>query len=166
MAFQDLMAGVDRMISMGVADPEKLAIMGWSYGGYMTAWAITQTTRFKAAAMGAGISNTVSMYGTQDIPSVFEDYFGGTPWQSPAIYAKNSPMEFVKGVKTPTLIQHGEADPRVPVTQGYEYYRALKKLGVPVKMVVYPRMPHGPIEPKFTLHIMQEHLEWAEKYLR
>jgi dipeptidyl aminopeptidase/acylaminoacyl peptidase len=166
MAFQDLMAGVDHVIAMGIADPEKLGIMGWSYGGYMTAWAITQTTRFKVAAVGAGISNTVSMYGTQDIPSVFEDYFGGTPWEKPAVYAKNSPMEFVTRVKTPTLIQHGEADPRVPVSQGYEYYRALKKLGVPVRMVVYPRMPHGSEEPKFTLHIMQEHLDWAEKYLR
>ena len=143
-----------------------MAIMGWSYGGYMTAWAITQTTRFKAAAIGAGITNTVSMYGTQDIPSVFADYFGGTPWEKSRIYAKNSPLEFVTRVKTPTLIQHGEADPRVPVTQGYEYYRALKKLGVPVKMVVYPRMPHGPIEPKFTQHIMEEHLAWAEKYLK
>jgi dipeptidyl aminopeptidase/acylaminoacyl peptidase len=166
MAFQDLMAGVDHVIGMGVADPDKLAIMGWSYGGYMTAWAITQTTRFKAAAIGAGITNTVSMYGTQDIPSIFEDYFGGTPWEKPAIYAKNSPIEFITRVKTPTLIQHGEADPRVPVSQGYEYYRALKKLSVPVKMVVYPRMPHGPNEPKFTLQIMQEHLQWAEKYLR
>jgi dipeptidyl aminopeptidase/acylaminoacyl peptidase len=166
MAFQDLMAGVDHVIAMGVADPQKLAIMGWSYGGYMTAWAITQTTRFKAAGIGAGITNTVSMYGTQDIPSVFEDYFGGTPWEKPAIYSKNSPLEFVTRVKTPTLIQHGEADPRVPVSQGYEYYRALKKLGVPVKMVVYPRMPHGAIEPKFTQHIMEEHLEWAEKYLK
>jgi dipeptidyl aminopeptidase/acylaminoacyl peptidase len=166
MAFQDLMTGVDHVIGMGIADPERLGIMGWSYGGYMTAWAITQTTRFKAAAVGAGITNTVSMYGTQDIPSVFEDYFGGTPWEKPAVYAKNSPMEFITRVKTPTLIQHGEADPRVPVSQGYEYYRALKKLGVPVRMVVYPRMPHGPDEPKFTLHIMQEHLDWAEKYLR
>jgi dipeptidyl aminopeptidase/acylaminoacyl peptidase len=166
MPLQDLLAGVDQVIAMGIADPDKLAIMGWSYGGYMTAWAITQTTRFKAAAIGAGISNTVSMYGTQDIPSVFADYFGGTPWEKPSIYAKNSPMEFIGRVKTPTLIQHGEADPRVPVSQGYEYYRALKQLGVPVKMVVYPRMPHSSIEPKFTLHIMEEHLAWAEKYLR
>jgi dipeptidyl aminopeptidase/acylaminoacyl peptidase len=108
----------------------------------------------------------VSIYGTQDIPSVFEDYFGGTPWEKPALYAKNSPLEFVTRVKTPTLIQHGEADPRVPVSQGYEYYRALKKLGVPVKMVVYPRTAHGPNEPKFTLHIIEEHLARAEKYLQ
>jgi len=162
---QDLLSGVDHVIGMGVANPDKLAVMGWSYGGYMTAWLVTQTTRFKAAAVGAGITNTVSMYGTQDIPKVFEDYFGGTPWELPNIYAKSSPMEFVGRVKTPTLILHGEADPRVPVTQGYEFHRALKRQGVPVEMVVYPRMPHGPNEPKFTQNIAERHLAWAEKWL-
>jgi len=162
---QDLLTGVDHVIGMGVANPDKLAVMGWSYGGYMTAWLVTQTTRFKAAAVGAGITNTVSMYGTQDIPKVFEDYFGGTPWELPKIYAKSSPMEFVSRVKTPTLILHGEADPRVPVTQGYEFHRALKRQGVPVEMVVYPRMPHGPNEPKFTQNIAERHLAWAEKWL-
>ncbi|MBI3695138.1 MAG: S9 family peptidase [Acidobacteria bacterium] len=164
--YQDLMAGVDHVIAMRAADPEKMAVMGWSYGGYMTAWVVTQTTRFKAAAVGAGITDTVSMYGTQDIPSVFEDYFHGTPWTEPAVYAKSSPLNFIAAVKTPTLILHGENDARVPTSQGYEFYRALKRLGVPTKMVVYPRMPHGPNEPKFALHIMEQHLEWAEKYLR
>ena len=164
--FQDLISGVDHVIGMGVGDPDRLAVMGWSYGGYMTAWTVTQTTRFRAAAVGAGITNNVSMYGTQDIPSVFEDYFGGTPWDEKQVYARSSPIEFVSRVKTPTMILHGEADPRVPVTQGYEFYRALKRQGVPVEMVVYPRMPHGPNEPKFQLDIMERHLAWAEKYLK
>jgi len=164
--FQDLMAGVDQLIARGVADPQKLAVMGWSYGGYMTAWTVTQTTRFKAAAMGAGITNHVSMYGTQDIPSVYEDYFGGAPWEQPAVYARSSPINFVSRVTTPTLILHGENDARVPPGQAYEFYRALKKLKVPAKMVVYPRTPHGPNEPKFVLNVMEQHLDWIAEYLK
>ncbi len=163
--FQDLMAGVDQLIARGVADPDKLAVMGWSYGGYMTAWTITQTTRFRAAAIGAGITNHVSMYGTQDIPTVYEDYFGGTPWQQPAVYARSSPINFISNVRTPALILHGENDARVPPGQAHEYYRALKKLNVPAKMVLHPRTAHGPNEPKFVLNVMEQHLEWVEKYL-
>jgi dipeptidyl aminopeptidase/acylaminoacyl peptidase len=164
--FRDLMAGVDHVISMGVADPDRLAVMGWSYGGYMTAWTVTQTARFKAAAIGAGITNTVSMYGTQDIPSVFEDYFGGTPWDRSDVYARSSPLEFVSHAMTPTLLLHGEQDARVPPGQAYEFYRALKRRGVPAKMVLYPRTPHGAREPKFVQHIMEQHLEWVDQYLR
>lgn len=163
--FEDLMTGVDHVIAMGVADANKLAVMGWSYGGYMTAWTVTQTNRFKAAAIGAGITNHVSMYGTQDIPSVYEDYFGGPPWEHRQTYRKSSPIEFVHQAKTPTLILHGEQDDRVPVTQAYEFHRALKRLGVETKMIVYPRMPHGPREPKFQQHIAEQHLEWAERFL-
>lgn len=165
--FLDLQAGVDHCIqALGLADPNRLAIAGWSYGGYMTAWAVTQTSRFQAAAMGAAITNHTSMYGTQDIPSVYEDYFGGPPWQLPAIYAKSSPINFVQRVKTPTLILHGESDNRVPITQGYEYYRALKRQNVPTRMVVFPRQGHGITEPKFQLQVMQEHLDWFTRYLR
>jgi dipeptidyl aminopeptidase/acylaminoacyl peptidase len=164
--FEDLMSGVDHVIAMGVADAEKLAVMGWSYGGYMTAWTVTQTTRFKAAAVGAGITDHVSMWGTQDIPTLFEDYFGGPPWSQRAVYLKSSPIEYVARVKTPTLILHGEADNRVPVTQAYEFHRALERQGVPVKMIVYPRQPHGPNEPKFLQHIAEQHLEWAGQYLK
>lgn len=163
--FGDLMAGVDQAIAMGVADPERLAVMGWSYGGYMTAWTVTQTGRFKAAAMGAGITNHVSMYGTQDIPSLYEDYFGGAPWEKPEVYARSSPMQFVKNVTTPTLILHGEADDRVPPTQGHEFHRALQRRGVPARMVVYPRQGHTVTEPKFVQQVMEEHVAWVEKYL-
>ena len=164
--FEDLMSGVDHVIAMGVADADKLAVMGWSYGGYMTAWTVTQTTRFKAAAIGAGITNHISMYGTQDIPSLYEDYFGGTPWSQRAVYLRSSPIEFVQRVKTPTLILHGEQDNRVPVTQAYEFHRALDRQGVKVKMIVYPRQPHGPNEPKFMQHVAEQHLEWADQYLK
>jgi dipeptidyl aminopeptidase/acylaminoacyl peptidase len=164
--YQDLMSGVDEVIRMGVADPDKLAVMGWSYGGYMTNWVITQTTRFKAAAAGAGLSNLVSMWGTNDIPSVLDDYFEGSWYDQPDRYIRMSPLAHADKVTTPTLILHGAADVRVPTTQGYEMYNALKRKGVPAQMVVYPRTPHGPQEPKFLLDIMQRHVDWVAKYLQ
>ena len=163
--YEDLMAGVDHAISMGVADPDRLAVMGWSYGGLMTSWVVTHTHRFKAAVVGAGVTNLWSFTGTSDIPGFLPDYFSGEPWQSFDGYYNHSPMAFVKGVTTPTLILHGEADVRVPTSQGYEFYNALKRQGVTTKMVVYPRTPHGPREPKFLLDIMQRHLEWVDKYV-
>ena len=162
--YLDLMAGVDHVISMGVADPDRLAVMGWSYGGFMTSWIITHTHRFKAAAVGAGVTNLWSFTGTTDISDFVPDYFSGEPWDSFDGYFNHSPMAFVKGVTTPTLILHGEADARVPASQGYELYHALKQQGVTTKMVVYPRTPHVPVEPKFLLDIMQRHLDWVDKY--
>jgi dipeptidyl aminopeptidase/acylaminoacyl peptidase len=109
-----------------------------------------------------------SFTGTSDIPSFLPDYFSGEPWNNSAnfdAFRDHSPMSFVKGVTTPTLILHGEADVRVPTSQGYELYNALKRQGVVTKMVVYPRTPHGPREPKFLLDIMQRHLEWVDRYL-
>ena len=163
--YRDLMSGVDRVIEMGVADPNRLAVMGWSYGGYMTNWVIGQTTRFKAAATGAGLTNLISMWGTNDIPSTLDDYFSGPAYEQTERYVKMSPLFYVKNVTTPTLILHGEIDPRVPTTQGYELYHALKRRGVETTMVVYPRTQHGPQEPKFVLDIMQRHLDWVEKHL-
>jgi len=163
--FEDLMSGVDQVVSMGVADPNRLAVMGWSYGGFMTSWVITHTHRFKAASVGAGVTNLWSFTGTSDIPGFLPDYFSGEPWNAFDGYQKHSPMSFVKGVTTPTLILHGEADVRVPISQGYELYNALKRQGIVSKMVVYPRTPHGPKEPKFLLDIMQRNLDWVEKYV-
>ena len=163
--YKDIMTGVDRVIEMGVADPERLGVMGWSYGGFMTSWVITQTHRFKAASVGAAVTNLMSFIGTADIPSFIPDYFEGQPWENLEIYRTHSAMFNARGVKTPTLIQHGEADERVPVSQGYEFYNALKVQQVPVRMVVYPRMPHGLNEPKMVLNAKQTNLEWFEKYL-
>ena len=164
--YEDDQTGVDAVIAMGVADPDRLAIMGWSYGGFMTSWTITQTKRFKAAVIGAGVTDLWSFTGTADIPGFIPDYFGGEAWDNFDAWRKHSPITYVKGVTTPTLILHGEADDRVPVSQGYEYYNALKHQGVLTKMVVYPRQPHGPREPKFVLDIMNRHLDWVEKYVR
>jgi dipeptidyl aminopeptidase/acylaminoacyl peptidase len=163
--FQDLMTGVDKVIEMGVADPERLGVMGWSYGGYMTSWIVTQTKRFKAASAGAPVTNLMSFTGTADIPAFIPDYFGGQHWEASELYQQHSPMFNVKGVTTPTMIQHGDADIRVPISQGYEFYHALKAQGVPTRMLVLPRQPHGPTEPKMQLAAMQANLDWFEKYL-
>jgi dipeptidyl aminopeptidase/acylaminoacyl peptidase len=163
--YQDLMSGVDRVVEMGVADKDRLGVMGWSYGGFMTSWIVTQTKRFKAASAGAPVTNLMSFNGTADIPSFVPDYFGGQAWENMEIYQKHSPMFNVKGVTTPTLIQHGEADIRVPISQGYEFYNALKSQNVPVRMIVLPRQPHGPNEPKMQIAAMQSNLDWFEKYL-
>jgi dipeptidyl aminopeptidase/acylaminoacyl peptidase len=163
--YQDLMTGVDKVIAMGVADPERLGVMGWSYGGFMTSWIVTQTQRFKAASAGAPVTNLMSFNGTADIPAFVPDYFGGQFWEIMDVYQKHSPMFNVKGVSTPTMIQHGEADIRVPISQGYEFYNALKVKGVPTRMLVLPRQPHGPTEPKMQLAAMKANLEWFEKYI-
>ena len=164
--YQDLMSGVDKVIAMGVADPDRLGVMGWSYGGFMTSWIVTHTKRFKAASAGAPVTNLQSFTGTADIPAFIPDYFGAQWWDATELYLKHSPVFNVKGVSTPTMIQHGEADVRVPISQGYEFYHALKAQGVPTRMLVLPRQPHGPTEPRMQLIAMRANLEWFEKYLR
>ena len=158
--YKDLMAGVDYLIDKGMADAERLGVMGWSYGGYMTSWIITQTDRFKAAAVGAGVINLFSFTGTTDILSFIPSYFEGEVWERNNIYRERSAVHNIANAVTPTLILHGENDARVPLSQGYELYHALKRKGVDVKMVVYPRTPHGPREPKLLLDVMNHHLEF------
>lgn len=164
--YQDLMTGVDKVIAIGVADPDRLGVMGWSYGGYMTSTIITKTKRFKAASAGAPVTNLMSFTTTADIPGFIPDYFGGQFWEAPEVYAKHSAMFNIKGATTPTLVQHGEADIRVPISQGFELYNALKAQGVPTRMIVLPRQPHGPNEPKMQIAAMQSNLDWFEKYLK
>lgn len=164
--YQDLMTGVDKVVEMGVADPNRLGVMGWSYGGYMTSTIITKTKRFKAASAGAPVTNLMSFNGTADIPSFVPDYFGGQSWENPDLYIKHSAMFNIKGASTPTLIQHGDADIRVPISQGYELYNALKAQGVSTRMIVLPRQPHGINEPKMQMAAMQSNLDWFEKYLK
>ena len=163
--YRDIMAGVDALVARGIADPERMGVMGWSYGGYMTSWVITQTKRFKAASVGAGVTNLMSFTGTSDIPGFVPDYMGGEYWDVFERWRTHSAMFAVKGVTTPTLVQHGEADLRVPVSQGYEFYNALKRQGVTTKMVVYPRQPHGLQEPKFVKDAMTRNLEWFDRYV-
>ncbi|MEO8499404.1 MAG: S9 family peptidase [Vicinamibacteria bacterium] len=163
---QDIMSGVDSLIARGVADPDRMALHGWSYGGYMCAWSITQTARFKAASCGAALTNLISMYGTNDIPSTLDDYFGGAPYGPPRsdLYWRLSAMAHVTDVKTPTLILHGQADDRVPTSQGQELYLGLKKLGVPTEFVTYPREPHGFREPNHQVDKIERELAWFAKW--
>ena len=163
--YRDIMAGVDSLIERGVADPEKLGVMGWSYGGYMTSWIVTQTKRFKAASVGAGVTNLMSFTGTADIAGFIPDYMGGEYWNEFDRWRTHSAMFNVKGVSTPTLIQHGDKDLRVPISQGYEFYNALKRQNVPVTMVVYPRQPHSVGEPKLQFDAMQRNLDWFERWV-
>jgi dipeptidyl aminopeptidase/acylaminoacyl peptidase len=163
--FQDIMTGLDHLASQGLADPDRLGLMGWSYGGYMTSWAITQTDRFKAASVGAGLPNLYSMHGNTDIPDALVDYFGGTPWQQKEQYQRSSAMYHAENIKTPTLIQHGEKDDRVQLSQAWELYRALQALDVPRLFVIYPRQGHLIMEPKQQRDMLTRNLDWFTKYV-
>ena len=163
--FRDALAGIDALVHQGVVDADRLGVMGWSYGGYLTAFAITQTTRFRAASVGAGITDLISYVGTADIPGFVGSYFGGEFWDAPELWHDRSAVHNVKAVTTPTLIQHGENDLRVPISQGYELYTALKRRNVPVTMVVYPRQGHVIDEPKLQLDVMRRNLEWFRRWV-
>ena len=163
--FKDVMAGVDELIARGVADPERLGIGGWSYGGYMAEWAITQTTRFKAAVSGAGMANLISEYGTEEHPAS-DEWFFSVPYEKPEGFLNSSPFLYVKNAKTPTLILQGEADTVDPLGQSQELYRGLKRYGVETELVVYPREPHGFHEEKHLLDRLNRILAWYDKYLK
>ena len=163
--FKDIMTGVDALVARGIADPDKLAHIGWSYGGYMTAWTITQTSRYKAAMVGAGLTNMWSMYGTNDIPSVLVAYFGGIPnKQTLPLYLDRSAMTHIDKATTPTLILHGANDERVPTGQAYELYRGLKDRGRPTELVFYPREGHGITEYYHQKDRLQRIYDWVTKY--
>ena len=163
--YEDLMAGVDKVIQMGMAHPDSLVETGWSYGGYMTSTIITKTNRFKAVMAGAPVTNLMSFNGTADIADFLPSYFGGEFWDDPQTYAEHSPMFAIKNAKTPTLIIHGLSDDRVPPEQGYQLHRALQRLGVKTQMVTYPRQPHGFIEPKFIQNVGERVIDWFNSNL-
>jgi dipeptidyl aminopeptidase/acylaminoacyl peptidase len=163
--YEDIMSGVDHLIEQGIVDPDRMGILGWSYGGYMTSWTITQTDRFKAACVGAGVTNLMSFNGTSDIPTFIPDYFHGEYWDNLELYITHSAMFNVKDVKTPTLIQHGEKDARVPVSQGQELYNALQRQGVPTRMVIYPRQPHGIGEPRLMMDVRKRSVRWFLRWI-
>jgi dipeptidyl aminopeptidase/acylaminoacyl peptidase len=131
----------------------------------MTAWTLTQTNRFKAVMVGAGLTNMYSMYSTNDLQRVLEGYFGGEPWNDLEGYWRRSAMAFIKQAKTPTLILHGAEDKRVPVGQAQELYMGLKKNNVAVELVFFPREPHGLGEPRHQLDKMRREYAWFSKYV-
>ena len=163
--YKDIMAGVDHVIQKGIADETRLGVEGWSYGGFMTNWIITHTDRFKAAVSGAGLSNLESFYGTTDIQGFMEYYHKGFPWVSRDIYRGSSPLASDFKVSTPTLILHGEEDRRVAISQSEELYHYLKKAGVTVRFVRYPREPHGLREPNHQLDRYTRMLGWFNKHI-
>src|SRR4030095_6417632 len=151
----------------GIADPERMVKMGWSGGGHMTNKIVTFTDRFKAASSGAGVAQWVSMYAQTDMRAFRRPGFGGTPWQKNApidAYWNHSPLKDVANVKTPTLFFVGERDPRVPMPQSIEMYRALKSNGVPPPLSLAPREPHGWGELRHQLYKLNAEIEWFEKY--
>jgi dipeptidyl aminopeptidase/acylaminoacyl peptidase len=165
LAFDDIMKGVDYLIAQGVADPDKLGMMGWSAGGHWCDWTLTHTTRFKAISTGAGAFDWASMYAETDTQAPREFYFKGKPWENFDHYVAESPIHYVTNAKTPTLIHVGDADQRVPKPQSDELFMALKKLGVPVEYIVYPGMPHGISEPRYQMVKMVSEFSWMEKWV-
>jgi len=168
--FGDIMAGVDAAVAAGVADPARLGIGGWSYGGFMTAWAVTQTDRFKAAVMGAGIADWRSFHGVSNIPTWDALFYGSPgqpadPYEPAGPYARFSPLAHVGRARTPTLILHGEKDECVPVGQGYQFLRALRERGVPSAMTVYPRAGHGPRERAHQKDAATKAVDWFARYV-
>ena len=162
--YEDLMAGVDALIARGIADKNRMAVCGWSYGGYMTSNIVTKTDRFRAAVVGAGVTDMVSMAGTCDIPDFNRSYFAAWPWEDPQVFVDHSAVLHAGNVRTPTLLVHGQSDERVPTSQGWEFYTALRKVGVPTDLLLLPRQPHGPREPKLLKACQEWHLNWINKY--
>jgi dipeptidyl aminopeptidase/acylaminoacyl peptidase len=163
--YGDLMAGVDAVIARGLADSDRLGIEGWSYGGFMTSWVIGHTNRFKAAVVGAGVTNLQSFYGTTDIQRFIEWEYRGFPWDNAAAIRDHSPIMFAQNARTPTLILHGREDVRVPVEQGQQLYMVLKKVGTTVEFVRYPREGHGFLEPNHVRDRYERTLAWFERFL-
>ncbi len=163
--FKDVMAGVEDLVKRGIADPEKLGIGGWSYGGYMAEWAITQTSAFKAAVSGAGMADLISEFGTEDHPAG-DEWFYGVPWEQPEGFLNSSPFVHLKKAKTPTLVLQGDADTVDPLGQSQELYRGLKRYGVEAEFVVYPREAQGFHEEKHLVDRLNRILAWYDKYLK
>lgn len=162
----DVLSGVDYLVGQGIADPDRMGVMGWSQGGYISAFLATHKRQpFKAISVGAGISNWVTYYVNTDIHQFTRHYLGATPWDDPEIYAKTSPMTTIKQAKTPTLIQHGELDTRVPTPNAYELYQGLQDVGVPVKLIIYKGFNHGLNKPKAVRAAMEHNFEWFNQYI-
>ena len=161
----DVMSGVDHLVEQGIVDEERMGAMGWSQGGYISAFLTTTTDRFAAISVGAGISNWMTYYVNTDIHPFTRQYLKGTPWDDPEVYAKTSPMTHILDASTPTLIQHGENDRRVPIPNAYELYQGLQDVGVETKLIVYEDFGHGISRPKERLAAVWHNWQWFGKYI-
>jgi len=158
--YRDFMAGVDHLIEEGIADPDRLGVMGWSYGGYLTAWTITQTDRFVAASLGAAMTDLISWAGTSDLHRVARGSLGDRYWEDGELYRERSPITHAYRVQTPTLIHHGEWDDRVPVGQAWEFYRTLRGVGVDAELLLYSGSGHSPVGLEAMRRCMSRNVEW------
>lgn len=166
MDFEDVMAGIDHLvIERGIADPDRLGIAGWSYGGFLAAWGISQSDRFKAAVCGAAVTNWPSKVGTTDIRPYNEERFAGPLHAEPDDFWNRSPVRYLGNISTPTLVVHGGADPRVPTGQGMELYLGLRAMGVPTDFVTYPRQKHAFHEKAHQYDIIGRITGWFRRYL-
>jgi dipeptidyl aminopeptidase/acylaminoacyl peptidase len=163
--YQDVISGVDSLIAKGMVDKDRLGAMGWSQGGYISAFITTYSDRFKAVSVGAGISDWETYYVNTDIHPFTRQYLKATPWEDPEIYQKTSPIFYVNKAKTPTLIQHGDEDKRVPPPNSFELYQALRDRGVPVKFILYKGFGHPINKPKQQRAVMEHNYEWFSKYI-
>jgi dipeptidyl aminopeptidase/acylaminoacyl peptidase len=161
----DILSGVDEVVRTHPVDTGRVGVTGWSYGGYMTMWAVTQTNRFAAAVAGAGIANWQSYYGQNRIDQWMIPFFGASVYEDPAVYARSSPMTFIRNARTPTLVLHGERDAEVPAPQGYEFWHALKTLGVPTQLVIYPDEGHAIRKPEHERDRVVRSVAWLERFL-
>jgi dipeptidyl aminopeptidase/acylaminoacyl peptidase len=164
--YRDLMAGADYLIRQGIADPDRIGIIGQSYGGYMTAWSVTQTNRFKGAIVIDGITDLISNVGTNDIPYDEPNNLGGELWQVWDLYENRSPIRHAGNLSTPTLVVTGQDDIRVPAGQAKEFYTALSKQNIPSQLVIYPRAGHFPTEPKAILDLWKREINWMDRYVK
>jgi len=162
----DIQAGIDEALKEAPVDKDRLGLVGWSYGGYMAMWTVTQTHRFKAAVAGAGIVSWQSYYGQNRIDQWMIPYFGKSVYEDPVVYAKSSPITYISNVRTPTLVLHGDRDSEVPTPQGYEFWHALKTLGVPTQLVIYENEGHAIRKPADQKDILTRTVEWFDKYLK
>ena len=160
--FQDIMDGVDTLVKQKIADPTRLGIGGWSYGGFMTSWAITHSDRFKAAVVGAAVTDLYGMSTTTDIAPNFLNEFFGIFVANRRVYDEHSPMRYIERCHTPALVLHGDADMRVPTFQGEDFYEGLKLLGRTVEMVCYPREPHIFAEKQHQMDSLQRIVDWFD----
>jgi dipeptidyl aminopeptidase/acylaminoacyl peptidase len=163
--YADVISGVDSLIAKGWVDKDRVGAMGWSQGGYISAFITASSDRFKAVSVGAGISDWMTYYANTDITPFTPQYLHATPWDDPEIYKKTSPISYIAKARTPTLIQHGENDRRVPIPNAYELRQALEDRGVPVKMVVYKGFGHGITKPKQQRAVMEENEKWFAQYI-
>jgi dipeptidyl aminopeptidase/acylaminoacyl peptidase len=162
---RDVLSGLDAVLAKAPVDPARIGIIGWSYGGFMTMWSITQTDRFKAAVAGAGLSNWQSYYGTNNIDTWMIPFFGKSVYDDPKVYERSSPITFIKNVRTPTLLLSGDRDAEVPITQSYEYWNALRRHGVPTEFVVYPDEGHAFLKRTDQVDRMTRVVGWFDRYL-